>query len=106
MDCESILEKSVGRRPNRIKNKVDEFVLPRVRGWETGEQSRYLRLFLSEINLPIIRFHDLRASCTLHSLKYFFSAIRLTKLNNLGIKFCHTYFRFLVDIYALIIHYF
>jgi integrase len=44
------------------KNKIDEFVLPRVKGWETGEQSRYLRLFLEEINLPTIRFHDLRAS--------------------------------------------
>ena len=44
------------------KNKIDEFVLPRVQGWETGEQSRYLKLFLVEINLPLIRFHDLRAS--------------------------------------------
>ena len=44
------------------KNKVDEFVLPRVQGWEAGEQAKYLKLFLAEINLPLIRFHDLRAS--------------------------------------------
>ena len=44
------------------KSKKDEFVLPRVQGWETGEQAKYLKLFLGEIDLPIIRFHDLRAS--------------------------------------------
>jgi len=44
------------------KNKIDEFVLPRVQGWETGEQAKYLKQFLAEINLPLIRFHDLRAS--------------------------------------------
>jgi len=44
------------------KNKTNEFVLPRVQGWETGDQARILRWFLEEINLPIIRFHDLRAS--------------------------------------------
>jgi len=47
---------------NLYKNRTDEFVLPRVQGWETGEQARYLKLFLREINLPLIRFHDLRAS--------------------------------------------
>jgi len=44
------------------QDKTDEFVLPRVQGWETGEQAKYLKLFLAEINLPLIRFHDLRAS--------------------------------------------
>lgn len=44
------------------KNKTTEFVLPRVQGWESGEQARYLKWFLEEINLPTIRFHDLRAS--------------------------------------------
>ena len=43
-------------------NRDSEFVLPRVQGWETGEQARYLKLFLRKINLPLIRFHDLRAS--------------------------------------------
>ena len=44
------------------KNKENEFVLPRVQGWESGEQAKYLKLFLKEIELPLIRFHDLRAS--------------------------------------------
>lgn len=44
------------------KNKTSEYVLPRVQGWESGEQARYLKWFLEELNLPLIRFHDLRAS--------------------------------------------
>lgn len=39
-----------------------KFVLPRVRGWEKGEQARFLGLFLQSIGLPRVRFHDLRAS--------------------------------------------
>ena len=44
------------------KNKSDEFVLPRLGSWSTGGQSQILREFLQEIDLPIVRFHDLRAS--------------------------------------------
>lgn len=39
-----------------------EFVLPRIRQWDKGEQAHILRLFLKSIGLPEIRFHDLRAS--------------------------------------------
>lgn len=39
-----------------------DFVLPRLRHWDKGEQARPLRLFLQSIGLPQIRFHDLRAS--------------------------------------------
>jgi len=43
-----------------------EFVLPRISRWAKGEQARELRLFLTSIGLPEIRFHDLRATwCTL-----------------------------------------
>ena len=42
--------------------KTDEFVLPRLGSWSTGGQSQILRDFLKQIDLPIIRFHDLRAS--------------------------------------------
>jgi integrase len=38
------------------------FVLPRIRAWDEGRQAEILRMFLSGINLPRIRFHDLRAS--------------------------------------------
>lgn len=39
-----------------------DFVLPRIREWDNGDQARILRLFLKSIGLPEIRFHDLRAS--------------------------------------------
>ncbi len=39
-----------------------QFVLPRMRQWEKGDQAYHLRMFLKSIGLPEIRFHDLRAS--------------------------------------------
>lgn len=44
------------------RNKTTEFVLPRLEAWDMNEQARVLRAFLKEINLPSVRFHDLRAS--------------------------------------------
>jgi integrase len=38
------------------------FVLPRLEKWEKGEQARELRMFLISLQLPRIRFHDLRAT--------------------------------------------
>ena len=38
------------------------FVLPRIRAWEEARQAEILRTFLQGINLPRVRFHDLRAS--------------------------------------------
>ena len=38
------------------------YVLPRLTEWTKGEQARALRTFLMPLNLPRIRFHDLRAS--------------------------------------------
>lgn len=38
------------------------YVLPRIDRWDKGEQARELRMFLSGLGLPQIRFHDLRAS--------------------------------------------
>ena len=43
-------------------NAADEFILPRLRDWETGSQAITLKAFLKECNLPLVRFHDLRAS--------------------------------------------
>jgi len=45
-----------------FQEKSDEFVLPRIDSWKTGNQSKVLKDFLNEISLPLIRFHDLRAS--------------------------------------------
>lgn len=39
-----------------------EFVLPRLREWDKGEQARCLRAFLMGMGLSPIRFHDLRAT--------------------------------------------
>ena len=44
------------------QNRTDEFVLPRIRTWDQGDQARVLRAFLEELKLQRIRFHDLRAS--------------------------------------------
>ena len=44
------------------RNKASEFVLPRFEAWVKNDQARVLRKFLEEIDLPMIRFHDLRAS--------------------------------------------
>lgn len=44
------------------KNKTTEFVLPRIEAWDKNEQARVLRAFLEKVDLPRIRFHDLRAS--------------------------------------------
>lgn len=44
------------------QNRKNEFVLPRIETWSQNDQARVLRAFLEEINLPRIRFHDLRAS--------------------------------------------
>lgn len=44
------------------KNQNPPFVLPRIDAWEKGEQARILRMFLTGMGLPRIRFHDLRAT--------------------------------------------
>lgn len=44
------------------ENRTDEFVLPRLGSWTTAGQSQIIKDFLKEVELPIIRFHDLRAS--------------------------------------------
>jgi integrase len=46
----------------REKNPDSTFVLPRLDRWERGEQARDLRMFLSGLGLPTVRFHDLRAT--------------------------------------------
>lgn len=46
----------------KLQSEDTNFVLPRIDKWEKGEQARELRLFLTGIGLPTIRFHDLRAT--------------------------------------------
>ncbi len=46
----------------KLKSSGNQYVLPRIDKWTKGEQAKVLRLFLSSIKLPEIRFHDLRAT--------------------------------------------
>ena len=49
----------------KLQRGQEEFVLPRISSWTQGIQAIELRKFLLGIRLPLIRFHDLRASwCT------------------------------------------
>lgn len=49
-------------RELKLNHNGSEFVLTHYNQWTKGEQARELRKFLVGINLPPIRFHDLRAS--------------------------------------------
>lgn len=45
------------------KRNVDsKFVLPRIDRWDRGDQAKDLKMFLMGLGLPVVRFHDLRAS--------------------------------------------
>ena len=46
----------------KLQSRDTVFVLPRVSQWEQGRQAQFLRTFLMGIGLPLIRFHDLRAT--------------------------------------------
>lgn len=46
----------------KLKSAGNTFVLPRIDKWDRGEQARELRMFLKSVGLPMVRFHDLRAS--------------------------------------------
>jgi integrase len=43
------------------KTSKSEFVLPRLKYWERGEQAKVLRSFCSFINIQSVKFHTLRA---------------------------------------------
>jgi len=61
-------------------NRTDDFVLPRISSWTQGDQARVLRDFLAEINLPRIRFHDLRASWATVMLSYGIEPIKVMSM--------------------------
>lgn len=49
-------------REMKIKSSPNDFVLPRLGRWDRGEQAHDLRMFLKANGLPIVNFHNLRAS--------------------------------------------
>lgn len=73
-DLEKILLEIRGGR------QQEEFVLPQLKTWIRGEASKELRMFLNQINLPEIRFHDLRASWATNLLKLGVSVPNLMKI--------------------------
>lgn len=46
----------------KLKSADSHFVLPRISQWDDGYQATALRMFLIGLGLPVVRFHDLRAT--------------------------------------------
>jgi integrase len=46
----------------KLKSTDSTFVLPRIDQWDSGYQAAALRMFLTGLGLPVVRFHDLRAT--------------------------------------------
>lgn len=46
----------------KLKSGDSHFVLPRISQWDDGQQAMVLRMFLIGLGLPVVRFHDLRAT--------------------------------------------
>ncbi len=44
------------------QSRTEDFVLPRLREWERGEQARVLRDFCKLVGITSVKFHDLRAT--------------------------------------------
>ena len=61
-------------------NSNSNFVLPRIDAWDKGEQAKHLRFFLEGLNLPRIRFHDLRASWATVMLSKGIEPIKVMKM--------------------------
>jgi integrase len=64
----------------KLQNSDSPFVLPRIDRWDRGEQARELNLFLRGINLPPVRFHDLRATWATLLLSKGVEPIRVMKM--------------------------
>lgn len=66
-----------------LKNQTGEtsYVLPRLNQWDRGDQSRPLRLFLTSIGLPSVKFHTLRACFATQLLS---DGVEMTKVMKIG----------------------
>ncbi len=65
-----------------LRNLVlkDEFVLPRIKSWEQGQQAKMLRSFCSEISIPRIKFHTLRACFATHLISDGVEPVKVMKV--------------------------
>jgi len=57
-----------------------DFVLPRLREWEHGEQAKVLKGFCEAIGITDIKFHDLRATFITHMLSAGVSLVQVMKI--------------------------
>ncbi|MBX9767925.1 MAG: site-specific integrase [Bdellovibrionales bacterium] len=67
-------------RELKLQSMGCDFVLPRVSRWEEGDQARELRMFLSGMGLPPVRFHDLRATWATLLLSQGLEPIKVMKM--------------------------
>ena len=69
-EVQRILKQLKAQNPNATP---EDFVLPQIPTWHQGDAAKDLRAFLQGCELPVIRFHDLRAcfisQCLLHGIQ-------------------------------------
>lgn len=59
---------------------TSEFVLPRLREWEHGEQAKILKGFCHSIGITEVKFHDLRATFITHMLSAGVSLVKVMSI--------------------------
>lgn len=64
----------------KLSNSDSVFVLPRIQEWDDGRQAELLRQFLAGVNLPQVRFHDLRATWATMLLSEGLEPVKVMKL--------------------------
>jgi integrase len=68
----------------KLKTGMDEFVLPRLREWQSGNQAQITKVFCKELGITPIKFHDLRATFITNLLAHGESLARVMAM------VCHT----------------
>jgi len=61
-------------------DQFGEFLLPRFKEWDNGEQAEVLRTFCREISVPSVRFHTLRACFATHLISQGVPSITVMKI--------------------------
>ncbi|MBC7385493.1 MAG: site-specific integrase [Cryobacterium sp.] len=67
-------------RELKLNSRGETFVLPRLCKWDRGDQAKELQRFLVGMNLPALRFHDLRATWATLLLGKGVQAIKVMKM--------------------------
>lgn len=62
------------------RSSIDEFVLPRLKSWRSGDQARELKLFCRSIGIPEIKFHTLRACFATQLIGYGVEPVKVMKI--------------------------